>query len=106
MAATKTNTTKGNGITGNQLKVLKALASGASLTREELRRKTGINKGWSRMLGASSKEDGGVHWETSLLGRGLISDVTESGERTLCYKLTAKGKAALEKATAKPAKAE
>lgn len=107
MAASKTKGTKStettkpakNGtLTGNEAKVLKALSSGAVLTREELRRKTGINKGWSRMLGASSKEDGGAAGDASLEGRGLITSDRPEGERAFSYKLTAAGRKALEKA--------
>ena len=107
MVATKTQKTeaKGNGngngakgLTGNEQKILKALSGGAALTRAELRKKTGINKGWSRALGASSKDDGGVAGKDSLEGRGYVASDRAEGDRQFTYKITAAGRKALEKA--------
>lgn len=88
------------GLTGNETLTLTALSKSANpMTRDDLRKKTGINKGWSKMLGATSKEDGGAAGKDSLCGRGLVkSFVPEEGSRQFRYAITASGKKALEKA--------
>lgn len=92
---------KAGDLTGNMVKVLKALKAKSPQTRKQLAAKTGIAKGWSRMLGATTKEDGGTNGANSLEGRGLIKVTTDpEAGRTLLYTLTKKGEQALAKATA------
>lgn len=87
------------GLTGNEVKILTALTkSNKPLTRDQLRSKTGINKGWSRVLGAATKDDGGVNADASLEGRGYVKADKPEGQRTLEYTVTAAGRKALEKA--------
>lgn len=91
-----------NSLTGNEVKILTALfKSGKPMTRADLAKKTGINKGWSRVLGSSTKEDGGMSGDESLEGRGLVKCERHEGERSLSYTITARGKAELAKAAAK-----
>ena len=48
-------------LTGNEIKVLTALRDGIGLTRLQLRERTGMGeKGWSKLLGAATREAGGV----------------------------------------------
>lgn len=84
-------------LTGNEAKILKALAKGQTLTREQLSAKTGIAKGWSKTLGSSTKDDGGMSGKNSLTGRGLVKCTVAEGVRALQYTITAKGKAAVAK---------
>jgi hypothetical protein len=84
------------GLSGNQRKVLQALAkttADKTLTRGELAEKTGIERGWSKLLGSPTKDakDHGMEAE------GLVKSQKVEGERGLGYFITAKGKAALAK---------
>lgn len=97
--APATVSAKSNGLSGNEIKTLQALAkSKTALTRNDLRAATGIQKGWSGMLGASTKTVA----DDTLCGRGYVKDVTDShpkeGGRSLLYTITANGRKALEKA--------
>lgn len=88
---------KADGLTDVQTRVLTALkntASGKGLTRAQLSEKTGINKGWSRILGAYTKDDGGANADNSMTGLGLVSSQKMEGE-PVSYYITAKGKKAL-----------
>jgi hypothetical protein len=83
-------------LTGNEVKVLSTLNKNSKpLTRTELSVKTGINKGWSRLLGAATKGTG-----DGLENRKLVKcSLPGEGEgRGLVYTITASGKAALVKA--------
>lgn len=96
----KADAPKASGLTGNEIKVLKALKGAKTpLTRKQLATKTEIAKGWSRMLGASTKDDGGVAGKDSLEGRGLIKvQADPEGGRALLYTITKKGEQSLAKA--------
>lgn len=84
------------GLTGREISVLKALAGATTpLTREHLRGITGINKGFSKLLGAGTKEDGGRAGADSLGGRGLVSCSKIEGEKALTYTITTAGREAL-----------
>lgn len=86
---------KPKGVSGNELKVLTALLkAGKSLSRNDLAIKTGIRRGWSKMLGAHTKEIK----PNTLQGRGLVKAVEVEGERAIQYVVTAAGKKAIEKA--------
>ncbi len=67
------------------------------LTRGELATKTDIKKGWARILGAASKEDGGGNWDKSLEGRGLVKQAVNEESRAMTITITALGKKALAK---------
>lgn len=84
-------------LTGNEIKVLSLLAKAkAPMTRGELSFKTGINKGWSRLLGAFTEGKG--HGD-GLEDRGLVTThVAPEGERGVRYTITAAGRKALAKA--------
>lgn len=89
---------RGNGeLTGNELKVLTALkgtsAGGKTLSRSKLKEKTGINKGYSKMLGAATKGDMGDGLES----RGFVKHVKIEDQRELGYHITAKGTALVSK---------
>lgn len=84
-----------NGLTENARKVLTALGKAKQpLTRADLRAATGIQRGFSKLLGTATK---GVQPD-SLEGRGLVkSTAPADGEgRALTYTITAAGKRALE----------
>jgi hypothetical protein len=84
-------------LTERELKVLKALkaAGKKALTRAELSTATGIPRGWSKLLGAATKQGLGKRGKASLEGRGLIASSRAEGELTLSYTLTAAGTKAL-----------
>jgi hypothetical protein len=88
-------------LTGNEIKVLTALKDGKQLNRVELNKKTGISKGWSKMLGAATRDGLGASGEHSLAGRKLIRCMKLEDERTLRYEITAAGKALLAKVATK-----
>lgn len=97
--ATAPTQTNGHTLPGRMVNILKQLINAPTpLTREDLSALTGITKGWSKLLGASTKGDGGVAGDTSLTGRGLVHCSQVEGQRALLYTITAKGKAALEAA--------
>lgn len=79
-------------LTPNEIKVLTVLSkSKGPMTRQELSKKTGIVKGWSRIFGAI-KDNGG----DGLQGRKLVSvSLPDEGERGLKYAITALGKQTL-----------
>lgn len=83
-------------LNGSETKILTALSKASSpMTRDDLRKKTGIQKGYSGLLGSHTKE---VQPET-LLGRGLVKvSIPAEGQRQHGYEITAKGKKELEKA--------
>jgi hypothetical protein len=81
-----------SGLTKRQHKVLTALASGKELSRNELADATGMNKGWSKLLGASTHEEAG---DGSLEGLGYIKSARYEGSRSVVYAITAAGKKAL-----------
>src|SRR5262249_17326909 len=65
--------TGNDALTANEAKVLGALAKAkAPLTRKDLAAATGINKGWSRLLGAATREGGGAAGKDGLEARGLV----------------------------------
>lgn len=84
MATTKTTTTASAKLTRNQVRLLSALKSGkAEMSANDLRAKTGMNKGLSRVLIPMS-EDGWI-------------EVSEyEGDRAYYYTITAKGRKALD----------
>ena len=84
-------------LSGNAIKVLQAMkgtaANGKTVTRAQLAEKTGINKGWSKLLGNPTK--GGDH---GMEAAGLVKSQKHEGERGLVYFITEKGRKALEAA--------
>lgn len=83
-----------NGLTPNEKKILGVLAKNKKpLTRADLSKKTGINKGWSRVLGASSKGED----PDSLIGRRLVKCEDYEDVRGYCYVITAAGRKAVGK---------
>jgi len=95
---TKTKPMETNGsLTKNEIKVLKVLAKGkAALTRVQLSKRTGINGGWSKLLGAGNYEGYGVQGGGLAL-RGLLLIEGEEDSRILSYTITAKGRKAIAK---------
>lgn len=84
-------------LTGNETKILTILArANKPLTRADLAAKTGINKGWSKTLGSSSKDNGGMSGKDSLDGRGYVKCELHEGQRSFLYTITARGRKALE----------
>jgi len=87
------------GLSGNEIRVLTALRDGAELTRQQIRQRTGMGeKGWSKLLGAATRVDGGVQGG-GLEGKGLISTVRDAFGRAvipLRYSITEAGRKALE----------
>jgi hypothetical protein len=83
-------------LTKSEIKILEALKSAGTkeLNRDQLIQKTGINNGWSRMLGTPTTE---VKPGT-LQGRKLINCHKHEGSRVLTYTITTRGKQALSKA--------
>lgn len=93
----ETNGAAPRGLSESKLKVLKELnkAGDRGLTRAELAERTGINKGWAKMLGAVTKGDAA---SGTLEGDGYVrSEPAAEGERGIRYYITAKGKKALGK---------
>ena len=84
-----------NGVTANQIKVLKALKSGKEMNRTQLIKVTGIAGGWSKMFGAATREDGGVQG-TGLIRMGLVTVSQYEGSRELTNQITSKGKKLLQ----------
>ena len=66
-------------LTGVEVRILKTLNKHGVLDRKQLSIKTSIVKGWSRLLGAASKDDLGSAGKDSLIGRGLVR--SRKGER-------------------------
>ena len=91
---------KYGGLNPNEIKTLECLVKG-DCTRKDMQKATGIEKGWSKMLGSPTK---GIS-EDSMEGRKLIKSAKyepqegESKSRAgFVYSITAAGKKALEKA--------
>lgn len=88
----------GNALAPFEARVLALLgASKVPMTRADLIRATGVRKGWSRLMGTVTKDNGG----TGLEGRGLVRSEPpdrESGERGHRYVITARGRAVLGRA--------
>lgn len=83
------------GLSEREVKILTVLAASRTpLTRSELAEKTALVRGWSKVLGAHTKEVKA----TSLEGRGLIKchEPEAEGSKKLSYSITNKGKTALE----------
>lgn len=100
-APKKTDAKPTNGLTVNQIKILKALKNTKPLTgksRGQLIKTTGINGGWSKNLGAVTRDDLGVQGG-GLAGMGLIKIVKLEDSRVLTQYITKKGLATLAKAT-------
>ena len=87
-------------LTQREITALTALKNGKALSRDELRKATGINKGWSKLFGAATKEDFGGN-TNGLEPRGLVKHATGEKARTLTYQITAKGLKVLAEATGK-----
>lgn len=98
--AEKTTKRETEGLSKNQIKVLKALkgtkAGQKELTRVQLGKATGINGGWAKLLGAETRDGLGIHGSKSLSGMGLIVITQYEGERLLKMAITSKGKTKLE----------
>lgn len=82
------------------LGLLKNTSTGKGKTRAALAEATGIAKGWSKLLGAATKDDNGASGGKSLMGKGYVKSEKHEGE-SITYFITAAGKSALEKAKAK-----
>lgn len=81
-------------LSSNQVKILEQLSSGRRMSRKDIAEATGIQKGFSKLLGAQENPA-----ETALEPMGLVkSEEPKEGERGLQYTITAGGKKALEKA--------
>lgn len=87
-----------NGLTSRQVRVLEVLKSGREMTRKEMAEATGITKGWSKMLGAASKQGGGAAAGKGLEQQGYVKIAPNEEGRTLLYSITAKGRKLLAKA--------
>lgn len=89
------------GLTGNEIKVLNALLDDSELTRQQLRQRTGMGaKGWSKLLGAATRDGGGVQGG-GLEAKGLIRTVRDEFGRAvipLRYLITDAGRRSLEHA--------
>lgn len=96
-AKAKAKAAKNTGVTGREVKVLTALSKAMpdGLTRPQLVKKTGINRGWSRLLGASTKKGFGSAGKTSMEGRGLIRHEKHEDSRAMIYVITATGRKAI-----------
>lgn len=82
----------------NQVKVLKAIAAAKhDFTYADIRKKTGIEKGLTKLVAAQSAS--GAKYPESLEARKLVKavEVTE-GRASVAYKITAAGKKAAAKA--------
>lgn len=103
---------KANGTLGKrEVEVLALLAKAKKpLSRADMAKATGQAKGWSRLLGAATKDGLGASGDDSLEGRGYVASSKEAGDRSIAYTITAAGRKALDKAKAdskaKPAKAD
>lgn len=98
-AAPRAPRAAGNGdLTAKELATLKALAVAAKpMTRPELAKATGMAKGWSALLGAHTKADGGQSGDKGLIARGYVATATVEGTSLTAYQLTDKGKEAAAK---------
>ena len=87
-------------LTKKQIKVLTVLSLTASpMNRKQLFEKTGMKKGWSKLLGASTKDGYGTFGGDSLEGRKLVKSQKIEETIGLHYIITSAGKKALEKSS-------
>ncbi|KKN70621.1 hypothetical protein LCGC14_0428940 [marine sediment metagenome] len=94
---------KKEGLSKMQVRILTALKGtsigGKEVTREQLRSKMRIDAetkiGWSKLLGAATREGDGVQGG-GLLGMGFIKSTKNEGSRVLVYAITASGQKAAE----------
>ena len=82
------------------LTLLKHTKPNQGLTRAVLAEKSGVAKGWSRILGAATKDAKGASGKSSLMAKGLIQAEKHEGE-PITYVITANGRKALAAITAK-----
>jgi hypothetical protein len=83
------------GLANSAVRVLHLLSkSEGGLTRTQLAAKTGVKRGWSKLLGAPTKEGGSSR---GLEGRGLVRGSVAEGVRGLVYTITAAGRKELAK---------
>lgn len=84
-------------ITGNQASILKALDktknANGQMTREQIGKATEINKGFSKLIGASDGEPAA----DTLMGKGYVKTDVVEGDRHVYHAITAAGRKALEK---------
>lgn len=86
-----------SGLSESKLKVLRELnrAGDRGMTRTDLGDRTGIKKGWAKLMGAVTK---GTPAEGTLEGDGYVrSQPADEGERGIRYYITKKGKSILGK---------
>jgi chromosome segregation and condensation protein ScpB len=84
-----------SGLSDSKVRVLGLLAkTPRGLTRAQLAEKTGIQKGWAKLLGAPSK---GKPVKGTLEGDGYVEsrEPQEDEGRSMVYNITHKGKQAL-----------
>jgi len=88
--ATKKTAKKATGVprVPSDIRILKALAKGQELTRGQIREATGISKGYSKLLGAATRDVA----PESLQGRKMVQVFQHEGQRALTYKITTVGK--------------
>jgi hypothetical protein len=97
------NTTKATevksheGLSKRETAILTSLSKTKSLTRTELKAKSKIASGLTRILGAITKKDGGVAGDTGLVARGFVTARKDEGEPT-AFAITATGRKELAKA--------
>ena len=85
-----------NGLTNSEVRVLHLLSQAeGGLNRAQLAAKTGVKRGWSKLLGAPTKEGGA---NTGLEGRGLVRSAVTEGTRGLVYTITTAGRKEMAKA--------
>ena len=94
-AKTKPDAGSKGGLSNNKVKVLTLLAKAKQpMTRSEMAEKTGIAKGWAKLLGAVTKGDAEAG---TLEGDGLVRSEKVEGEAGLRYTITAAGRKLLDK---------
>lgn len=81
------------GLTNKAIKVLTLLSKAPNgLTRKAMIEKTGIQKGWAKLLGAPTKGNPG-----GLEGKGLVKSSRTEGDAKITYVITAAGRKAISK---------
>ena len=89
---------KEGGLTKRETAILETLSRNSKpLTRSQLKEKSEITSGLSKLLGASTKDNLGASGKDSLEGRGLIKAEKHEGERGIVYSITAAGRKAIGK---------
>jgi hypothetical protein len=88
----KSEAAKPAGLTKRQVAVLTALKGGKEVTRKQLAEKTEIDKGWSKLLGASTQDKVSPD---SMEGLGYVKSAQHEGSAQLVYTITSKGTKAL-----------